>query len=616
VAGLGGLTGRLYQQFAMTIAISVLISAFSALSLSPALCAMMLRPADYKATGFFATLTAPVRKVSEIGFGLFNKAFDFVTTGYVSVVSILIRVAIVSLVIVGVAVLGTMVLGGMLPKGFVPDEDQGLLLVNVQMPPAASQERTDAVCKQIEEILWETEGIESFNTVGGLAFLNNTFGPDRASFLVRMKPWEERETPELSIFAIVESLKRKLAAIPEAVAFPYLPPTLPGFGAAGGFQVFLQDRSGTLTVQELGEQTDAFLEALRARPEIASPFTVFNARVPQIAVDIDREKARSLGVPINSVFSALQACLGGAYVNDFNRFGRLYRVYVQSDAPFRDDVADIGAIEVRSSTTGRMIPLSTVLQITPSSPGAELTTRFQLFRSVEISGANAPGYSSGQAMAAVEEVATSLPSELQIAWAGMSYQEKTAPSPVPTFILAVVFVFLLLAAMYESWGLPFAVLLGTPLVALGSFFGVKLAGFTNNVFVQVGLVMLIGLAAKNSILIVEFAKMKRDQGSSARDAALEAARLRFRPILMTAFAFILGVVPLMLASGSGAESRKVMGTAVFWGMLVATAIGVFVTPALYTFVEWFYRNKPRPAPEEASDQHGGHGKPGGHGGHA
>jgi HAE1 family hydrophobic/amphiphilic exporter-1 len=617
VAGLGGLTGRLYQQFALTIAISVLISAFNALSLSPALCALFLKPADYKSTGFFARLTAPIGWFFGKFFGGFNKVFGVGTTGYVKVAGILARRSLLSLGIVAIAGFGAVTLMGQTSKAFVPDEDQGLFLVNVQLPRAASLERTDDVCKQIEKILWETPGLESFNTVGGLAFINNTFGPDRASFLVRLRPWHERSDDDLSAFAILEGLKKRLAALPEAVSFPYLPPTLPGFGAAGGFNVFLQDRSGNLDVQQLGENSDKFLQALRQRPEIASPFTAFDPKVPQVSVDIDREKARTLGVPIDKVFAALQATFGGAYVNDFNRFGRLYRVYVQADSEFRANPEDIGKIKVRSTTTGEMIPLSTVLMIDESVPGAELTIRYNLFRSVEISGASAPGYSSGQTMDAVEEVAKqTLPPAMQISWSGLSFQEKTAPNPGPTFLMAVIFVFLLLAAMYESWGLPFAILLGTPFVALGAYFGVWLGDYTNNVFVQIGLVMLIGLAAKNSILIVEFAKMKRDSGVPAFESSMEAARLRFRPILMTAFAFILGVVPLMLASGSGAESRKVMGTAVFWGMLIASALGVLVTPALYVLVEWFYRNRKYPAPGTPAEG-GTHPPPGAptHGGH-
>jgi HAE1 family hydrophobic/amphiphilic exporter-1 len=613
VAGLGGLTGRLYQQFALTIAISVLISAFNALSLSPALCAMFLKPADAKSTGFLAVISTPIRKVFDVIFGGFNKVFDVCTKGYVAICGVLLPRSLISLGIVALAGFGAVTLMSQTPKSFVPDEDQGLFLVNVQLPAAASLERTDAACRTIEKVLWETPGIESYNTVGGLAFINNTFGPDRASFLVRLRPWHDRDAPDLTAFAILEDLKKRLAQVPEATAFPFLPPTLPGFGAAGGFTAYLQDRSGSLSVEELGQYGGEFLRALAQRPEVSSPFTAFNPNVPQIGVDIDREKARTLGVSVDAVFAALQAAFGGTYVNDFNRFGRLYRVYVQADGAYRAEAEDIGKIKVRSTTTGEMVPLSTVLNIEPSVPGAELTCRFNLYRSIELTGAAAQGYSSGQAMDAVEDVAKqTLPQSMQITWGGLSYQEKTAPNPLPTFIMAVVFVFLLLAAMYESWGLPFAVLLGTPFVALGAYFGVKLGGFTDNVFVQVGLVMLIGLAAKNSILIVEFAKMKRDEGTPAREAALEAARLRFRPILMTAFAFILGVVPLMLATGSGAASRSVMGTSVFWGMLIATALGLFVTPALYFLVERFRRDPPaKPGPDAS---HGGGHAPAG-GGH-
>jgi HAE1 family hydrophobic/amphiphilic exporter-1 len=385
--------------------------------------------------------------------------------------------------------------------------------------------------------------------------------------------------------------------IPEAVAFSFAPPALPGFGAAGGFNFLLQDRSGSLSVRQLGDETYRFLAEARKRPELAGLFTAFDPRVPQVALAVDREKVSKLGVPINDVFATLQASLGGAYVNDFNRFGRLYRVYVQAEADFRQKPEDLGQFYVRSTTTGAMIPLATLITVSPDA-GTELTTRYNLFRSVEISGRPGPGYSSGQAMQALEEVAAQvLPREMGYAYTGLSLEEKNAPNPVPTFLLAVVFVFLLLAALYESWSLPWSVLLGTPLVALGAFFGVWLRGLDNNVFVQVGLVMLIGLAAKNAILIVEFAKMKREEGQGVLEAALLSAKLRFRPILMTAFAFILGVVPLMVATGSGANSRQVMGTAVFWGMLVATLAGVFLIPAFYVVVEQLSGNaKPRPRP--------------------
>jgi len=338
-------------------------------------------------------------------------------------------------------------------------------------------------------------------------------------------------------------------------------------------------------------------------------FTSFDPNYPQIKVELDREKARTLGVPVNEVFQALSASLGGSYVNDFNRFGRLYRVYVQADATQRLRADDIGKIYVRSKTTNEMVPLATLVTIKEVS-GSELTTRFNLQRSVEIQGAPAPGYTSGQALAALEATfAETMPPEMGFAYSSMSFQETIAPPAAPTFIMAIVCVFLLLAALYESWRLPWAVLLGSPLVALGAFFGVWLMGFDNNVYVQIGLVMLIGLAAKNAILIVEFAKAKHEEGMSLEEAALESARLRFRPILMTAFAFILGVVPLMLASGAGAGAQNVMGTGVFWGMLVATALGVFIIPGNYTFVEGLGRRgkKTQPAapaaPQAATEPH-------------
>jgi len=400
------------------------------------------------------------------------------------------------------------------------------------------------------------------------------------------------------------AVAREVAAIPEAVIFPFNIPTISGFGAAAGFKFLLQDRSGTLSVEDLGAQTRTFLNAARQRPELASLFTSFDPNYPQVKVDLDREKARSLGVPINDVFQALSAALGGNYVNDFNRFGRLYRVYVQAEADYRRRPEDIGEIYVRSKTTSTMIPLSTLVTIR-SVPSTEITTRFNLFRSAEISGAPARGYTSGQALAALEDVfASTMPKEMGFAYSSLSYQEKTAPPAAPTFILAIVFVFLLLAAMYESWRLPWAVLLGSPLVAFGAFLGAWLMGYDNNVYVQIGLIMLVGLAAKNAILIVEFAKAKYEEGQPIEAAALESARLRFRPILMTAFAFILGVVPLMLARGAGAGAQNVMGTAVFWGMLVATALGVFIIPGNFAFVERLGRSrKQRPAPSTPDLRH-------------
>jgi len=560
VAFVGGLTGRMYQQFALTIAISVLLSAFSALSLSPALSAMLLKPAQ------------PSR-------GPLGRFFAVLTIGRVAVV-----------------VVGAGHFARLLPAGFIPEEDQGIFGIAVQLPPAASLERTSAMLAEVEGILADTEGVESYQTIGGFGAVTSTFQPNFGTIFVRLEPWEERQGPALHVRGVMAGLRGRLAALPAGLAFPFNIPTISGFGSSAGFNFLMQDRSGAMSVPELGQEVRTFLAAARQRPELANLFTSFDPTYPQVRVELDREKARKLGVPVNEAFQTLSAVLGGAYVNDFNRFGRLFRVFVQAESAHRREPEDIGRIHVRSGTTGDMIPLSTLVSVR-SEPGTEVTNRFDLFRAVEISGVPGPGYTSGQALAALEATfAETMPREMGFAYSSMSYQEKVAPPAGPTLVLAIVFVFLLLAALYESWRLPWAVLLASPLVALGAFFGAWTRGYDNNVYVQIGLIMLIGLAAKNAILIVEFAKAKHDGGMELREAALEAARLRFRPILMTAFAFILGVVPLMKATGAGAGAQNVMGTAVFWGMLVATAFGVFLIPGNYAFVEGLGRSKRDPAP--------------------
>jgi HAE1 family hydrophobic/amphiphilic exporter-1 len=601
VALLAGLVGSMYKQFALTIAISVLLSAFNALSLTPALCAMLLKEPKQ------------MRGPFGIFFRGFNKVFDVVTNGYVHVSRLLVRRAIVTIAIVGVVILGAGLFARAIPAGFIPDEDQGILGVNVQLPPGASLARTNEVLKKVEAVLAKTDGVESFQTIGGYGVVTNTFQPNYGSLFARLKPWDERKGKTLHAKGIMATLGKQFSAIPEAVIFPFNIPTLSGFGAASGFNFLLQDRTGTMTVDELGEQTRTFIAATRQRPELGAVFTSFDPSYPQVKVDLDREKARTLGVPVNEVFQTMSAVMGGAFVNDFNRFGRLYRVYVQAESADRLKAEDIGRIFVRSKTTNSMVPLSTLVTVHDIA-GTELTTRFNLLRSVELQGSPAPGYTSGQAIKALEETfAQTMPKEMSFAYSALSYQEKIAPPPAPTFILAIVCVFLLLAAMYESWRLPWAVLLGSPLVALGALFGVWLLGYDNNVYVQIGLVMLIGLAAKNAILIVEFAKAKHEEGASLEDAALTSARLRFRPILMTAFAFILGVIPLMMSSGAGAGAQNVMGAGVFFGMLVATALGVFIIPGNYTFVEGLGRRRaaeakpPPPEPIAATaDAGGGH----------
>jgi HAE1 family hydrophobic/amphiphilic exporter-1 len=584
VAFIPGLTGRMYQQFALTIAISVMLSAFSALSLSPALAVLLLKPAK------------PGGPRGPIGwfFRGFNKAFDHATKGYVGIAKHLVRRSILSILLVGGVVVGAAFFAGKVPAGFVPEEDQGIMGVAMQLPPGSSLNRTSFAMEQVEQVLAKTEGVESYQSIGGYGAVTATYQPNFATIFVRLKPWDERKRPDLHVRAIMGKLQKQLAGIPEALAFPFNIPTISGFGASAGFNFLLQDRSGSLSVDELGKQSAAFVAEGKKRPELANLFTSFNPTYPQVGVELDREKARKLGVPVNDVFQALSASLGGSYVNDFNRFGRLFRVYVQSDSAYRQKANDIGDIYVRSKSTGDMVPLSTLVTVTPKK-GTEITNRFNLFRSVELSGVPGPGYTSGQALATLEEVfKKTMPPEMGFAYSSMSYQEKIAPPAGPTLAMAIVFVFLLLAALYENWRLPWAVLLGSPLVVLGAFFGVWLQGYDNNVYVQIGNIMLIGLAAKNAILIVEFAKAKHDEGMGIQEAALESARLRFRPILMTAFAFILGVIPLMRASGAGAGAQNVMGSAVFWGMSIATAVGVFLIPGNFVFVLSLFKKKDEP----------------------
>jgi len=583
VALLGGLVGSMYKQFALTIAISVLLSAFNALTLTPALCAMLLKPPK------------PMRGPLGAFFRGFNKVFEVTTNGYVSGSRILVRKGILTIGIVALVIVGAGFFAKQIPAGFIPEEDQGILGINVQLPAGASLVRTAEVLKKVEEVVSKTKAVESYQTIGGFGLVTNTYQPNYGTLFVRLKPWEERHDAEEKIKPIMAEWMKHFAAIPEAVVFPFNIPTLSGFGAAAGFNFLIQDRSGSMTVDELGDQARKFIAAARQKPELGNVFTSFDPNYPQVKVDLDREKARTLGVPVNDVFQAMSTAMGGAYVNDFNRFGRLYRVYVQAQPESRLKSEDIGHIYVRSKTTNSMIPLATLVSVKDTA-GTEITTRFNLLRSVELTGASAPGYTSGQALAALEQVfAEQMPKEMSFAYSQLSYQEKIAPPPLPTLILAIVCVFLLLAAMYESWRLPWAVLLGSPLVALGALFGVWFFGYDNNVYVQIGLVMLIGLAAKNAILIVEFAKAKHEEGLSLEDAALMSARLRFRPILMTAFAFILGVVPLMKASGAGAGAQNVMGTGVFFGMLVATALGVFIIPGNYTFIEGLGRKRKKAA---------------------
>src|SRR5210317_307994 len=581
VAAMGGITGRLYQQFAITIAISVAISSLNALTLSPALSAMLLRPPSERKANFMTPF-----------YNGFNRVFASATKGYMGIATMFTRKLLISIGTLGIMVALMGGLFGMVPGGFVPEEDQGYFLVNIQLPDAASLERTDAVTKQVEQMLVGSPGVDSVTAVAGYSLLTSSLSPNNAFLFVSLKHWSERSSAELHVNKIIQRVNGQFAiGIPQAIAFAFGPPAIPGLGTGSGFSMMLQDRGGN-TPTYLAEQTAAFIQAANARPEIAGIVTLFRPESPQIFLNIDDAKALKLGVPLAEVNSSVGAFLGGAYVNDFNRFGRLYKVYVQAEPEYRASVDGVNMFYVRNSS-GDSVPLSTLVE-TSRSAGPEFTNRFNLFRSAKITGQPAPGYSSAQALTALEEVAAEiLPGDMGVGWADMSYQEQAAAgSGAVVFLMALVFVFLILAAQYGSLSLPLSVLAGTPIAVFGAIAGLFIArqfseSYVNNVFAQIGLVMLIGLAAKNAILIVEFAKVESEKGKAPVEAAMEAARMRFRPILMTAFSFILGVLPLLVASGAGAEARKVMGMTVFSGMLVATVIGVLVVPALYVMVERF-----------------------------
>jgi hydrophobic/amphiphilic exporter-1 (mainly G- bacteria), HAE1 family len=583
VAFAGGITGRLYQQFAITIAISVLFSAFNALTLSPALSAIILRPKK-ESKGWLQKF-----------FNGFNRMFDKFTLKYTGLAGVVARKSIRSVIIILIVCGVTGILGKAIPGGFVPEEDEGYYLINVQLPDAASLQRTDQVAQKVEAILEKVEGIEFSTVVLGYSLLTQSYSTNNAFIFISLKPWDERTKTAKQL--IQESNFAFRNTISEATAIAFAPPPIEGLGTSAGFTLQLQDRSGN-SPQFLDEQARNFIAEARKRPEIGSIFTLYRSNVPQKKIIIDLDKAEKLNIDLSEITSTISTYLGSAYVNDFNRFGRQYKVYVQAESEDRLQPADVGKYYVRSRA-GDIIPLTTLLTVEDNS-GPSYTNRFNMYRSAEISGAPREGYSSAAALNALEEVAATLPKELGIAWSNMSYQEKAAEGTGGTmFLMALVFVFLILAAQYESWKLPFSVLLGVPAAVFGAFLGLWLGGlwstsYVNNVFAQIGLVMLIGLTAKNAILIVEFAKMLYEQGKPLFESALEAAKLRLRPILMTSFAFMLGVVPLLTAAGAGAEARKVMGMAVFMGTLIATVIGVIVVPGLFVLIESIGSKKKKP----------------------
>ena len=585
-----GITGRLYQQFAVTVGVSVIISTFNSLSLSPALAALLLKP---KVRG-----TGPLQAF----YDGFNRWFGRANEGYVSFTSVLIRKTLLSMVFLAVLAVVAGGLGKSVPMGFLPDEDQGYLFAGLQLPNSSSLQRTDEATKKVEEILKNTPGVANYSSVIGFNMLSQANTTYNAFFFISLKNWAERTQPEEQYEAIKAHLNKAMSNMPEAIGFAFPPPAIPGVGTSGGVSMVLEDRAGK-DVAFLAENTDKFIAAAQKRPEIARVMTTALPSVPQIFVDVDRDKVLKQGVQLSDVYKTLQAYMGSGFINYFNRFGRQWQTYVQAEGEYRKDTESLGQFYVRNNA-GDTVPLAALTSIRKTE-GPEFTMRFNQFRSQQLSVSASPGFSSAQVMQALEAVfAETMPNDMGYDYTGMSFQEKQAQegvSPAVVFAFAIFCVFLILAALYESWSLPFSVLLGTPIAIFGAFAGLMIGHYENNIYAQIGLVMLIGLAAKNAILIVEFAKMGVEQGKTIYEAAIEAARLRLRPIMMTALSFIFGCIPLAIASGAGGLSRQVMGYTVIGGMTAATCIAIFIVPVLFYAVETLTKRKPSEVAKSAED---------------
>jgi HAE1 family hydrophobic/amphiphilic exporter-1 len=572
-----GITGRLYQQFAVTIAISVIFSAFNALTLSPALCALLLKPKDHK------------KKPGLLGrfFNGFNNLFGRATNGYVSTSGWLVRKSIVGVLIIAGLSVFVILLGAKLPGGFLPTEDQGYAFVNLQLPQGASLQRTTEASKDVEDALHKVPGVQSVVSVVGFSLLSQTQSTYNAFYFVTLKNWDQRKSKDEQFTVIQGNLAKALGGIKQGIAFSFAPPAIAGLGTSGGVSMVLEDRSGKADPAFLTGNLYKFLGAISQRPEIAAAIPTYYPAVPQLYVDVDREKVAQQQVNIGDVYTTLQAFLGGSLVNYFNRFGRQWQTYVEAEGDTRTNIDNIGQFYV-TSANGNRVPLSAVTTVRRIT-GPEFTTRYNEYEAASITIVAKPGFSSGQVMNALETTfKQTMPTGMGMDYSGLSYQEHKAQQSVPAWVvyaLSILLCFLILAAQYESWSLPFGVLLSTPVAIFGAYLALTLRGLENDVYAQIGLVMLIGLSAKNAILIVEFAKDEYSKGETIYQAAMGAARLRFRPILMTAFAFILGCVPLWFASGAGGVSRQILGTVVIGGMLAATLIAIFLIPVTFSLAE-------------------------------
>ena len=577
-AAIPGITGRLYQQFAITIAISVLISAFNALTLSPALAALLLKPRDEN------------RKPNLITrfFAWFNRFFDRTADSYVRTSNVLIHKSALAMIALGVIALLDVFMGSRLPTGFLPQEDQGYMYVALQLPDASSLQRTDQAAQKITSALLSTPGIEGVVAVNGFSLLTLTQSTNTAFFFVTLKPWDQRKSHDQQLAAIQQNVQRKLMGVSDGIAFNFPPPAIPGIGTSGGVTMMLEDRSGNDNPAFLTKNIYAFLGAASKRKEIAAAIPSYLPAVPQLYADVDREKAYQQQVDLTNIYTTMQTFMGGYLVNYFNRFGRQWQTYVEAEGTSRTDIKNIDQFYVRSNN-GSQVPLGSLVHVRQIT-GPEFILRYNEYPAAQLNITGAPGYSSGQVRHALEEIfQQTMPAGMGFDYSGMSYQEQAAEQGVPTWVvfgLSILITFLILAALYESWSLPFSVLLSTPVAILGAYLAISMRSLENDIFATIGLIMLIGLSAKNAILIVEFAVTNYKQGQPIAKAALGAARLRFRPIVMTAFAFIFGCIPLWIASGSGAASRQILGTVVIGGMILATFFGILLIPVSFAVVEY------------------------------